>query len=304
MQHRKDWSLDAVISSGEGSYGSYNKGRAGDSRDEIDFAKMTVRELMRRQSLPRGDANRIFAWGKFQIIPETMRGAVLHLQIQPDTLATPDLQELIFYQYLLRVKRPKIYQYITGQCNTISTALLALSQEWASIASPQTGKSYYDGDSGGNSASISVDTIKKALEMARKRYMSAIYRGADHETAWGQAVYGNDDGENVTTTNVTTTSGENLTMIEHETPQPATAYIAESAPELPTGGGGWLTHVGMGVSGLIGLAAMFGFVPGITPEYGAGMIQTALGISGTRKAAPTLIKFALQTYMILRSKKP
>lgn len=101
---------------------------------------------------------------------------------------------------------------------------------------------------------------------------------------------------------VTTTGGETLTMIEHETPQPAPAYVAESAPELPTGGGGWLTHAGMAVTGLIGLAAMLGYVPGMTPEYGAGMIQTALGISGTRKAAPTLIKFALQTYMTLRSK--
>jgi hypothetical protein len=92
-----------------------------------------------------------------------------------------------------------------------------------------------------------------------------------------------------------------INLLEHETPQPApTPPIAEQMPAAS--GSGWLTHAGMAVSGMIGLAGMLGYVPGMTPEYGAGMIQTALGISGTRKAAPALIKYALQIFFALRSK--
>jgi hypothetical protein len=102
---------------------------------------------------------------------------------------------------------------------------------------------------------------------------------------------------------VTTTDGEEIIMLEHEQPQPAPPQsIAEPMPV--SNGSGWLTHTGMAVSGLIGLAGMLGYVPGMTPEYGAGMIQTALGISGTRKAAPSLIKYALQIFFSLRSKNP
>ncbi len=102
---------------------------------------------------------------------------------------------------------------------------------------------------------------------------------------------------------VTTTDGEDLPMLEHENPQPATELPAP-LPLPVSSGSGWLTHAGMAVSGLVGVAAMVGAIPGMTPDQGAGMLQTALGISGARKAAPSLIKFAIQTFIYLRSKNP
>ncbi len=134
----------------------------------------------------------------------------------------------------------------------------------------------------------------------RKHEIADIAK-AFHAALQTSASFGAD--ENVQKSVVTTTDGEEITMLEHENPQPMPAPVQTIAEPMPvSSGSGWLTHVGMAISGVIGLAGMLGYVPGMTPEYGAGMIQTALGISGTRKAAPTLIKYALQIFFTLRSK--
>ena len=57
------------------------------------------------------------------------------------------------------------------------------------------------------------------------------------------------------------------------------------------------THIGMTISAVIGIAAMFGYIPGMTAAQGADMLQTAFGISGFRSAIPTLIKLAINYYV-------
>lgn len=57
------------------------------------------------------------------------------------------------------------------------------------------------------------------------------------------------------------------------------------------------THIGMLISGGIGVAAMFGYIPGMTADQGADMLQTAFGVSGFRSAIPHLLKLAITTYM-------
>ncbi|MCB1637988.1 MAG: hypothetical protein KDI15_04010, partial [Thiothrix sp.] len=180
--------LSALISSGEGGYGSYNRGKAGDANGaEIDFSQMTVAELMQAQALPEGDQNRIFAFGKYQIIPSTLQEAVRALRIDPNTSVTPELQERIFSGFLLKGKRPDIEGYITGRHDDLTRAQKAGSQEWASIANPETGRSYYDG-TGNNSASISADQFGAGLQAARAAYRQAIESGAEPEQAWQQAI--------------------------------------------------------------------------------------------------------------------
>lgn len=63
------------------------------------------------------------------------------------------------------------------------------------------------------------------------------------------------------------------------------------------------THLGMLVSGALGVAAMLGFVPGIDADTGAGMLQTALAISGTRSAIPKLLIMAVQQYAQTKNQK-
>ncbi len=172
--------LGALISSGEGNYNSFNRGRAGDSGGkEIDFSQMTVAEVMRRQDLASGDPNRLFAVGKYQVIPGTMEEAVKALNVDPNAKFTPQLQERIFADYLIDEKRPSVRDYITGKTGPegLGRAQLALAQEFASVADPRTGKSFYDGDSAGNSASISAKQVGDALNQMREQYQQNVKSG-------------------------------------------------------------------------------------------------------------------------------
>ena len=204
--------IGALIASGEGDYGSFNRGVAGDARGEkIDFSQMTVGELMQRQALPKGHPSRIFAVGKYQIVKNTLKEAVNSLKIPLDTPVTPELQEQIFSQHLLDKKRPDISGFIRGEHNDVRRAQLAGAQEWASIADPLTGKSYYHGK-GNNSASISADKFGAALQSARRTYADAIAQGKTPAEAWSQAIgsgavtqaWQNTDTNTVTNASVTT----------------------------------------------------------------------------------------------------
>jgi peptidoglycan hydrolase-like protein with peptidoglycan-binding domain len=180
--------LGTLISSGEGGYGSYNRGRAGDANGaQIDFSQMTVGEVMRRQDLPRNDPERLFAVGKYQMIPGTFEEAVNTLGIDRNARLTPQLQERMFADYLVDEKRPQVRAYITGETSGaqgLQGAQLALAREFASVADPRTGRSVYDGDSAGNSASISAAEVATALNQMRGQYQQNIGSGMSPSEAY------------------------------------------------------------------------------------------------------------------------
>lgn len=180
--------LGTLISSGEGGYGSYNRGRAGDANGaQIDFSQMTVGEVMRRQDLPRNDPERLFAVGKYQMIPGTFEEAVNTLGIDRNARFTPQLQERMFADYLVDEKRPQVRAYITGETSGaqgLQSAQLALAREFASVADPRTGRSVYDGDSAGNSASITAAEVGTALNQMRGQYQQNIGSGMSPAEAY------------------------------------------------------------------------------------------------------------------------
>ena len=180
--------LGTLISSGEGGYGSYNRGRAGDANGgQIDFSQMTVGEVMRRQDLPRNDPERLFAVGKYQMIPGTFEEAVNTLGIDRNARFTPQLQERMFADYLVDEKRPQVRAYITGETSGaqgLQGAQLALAREFASVADPRTGRSVYDGDSAGNSASITAAEVGTALNQMRGQYQQNIGSGMSPAEAY------------------------------------------------------------------------------------------------------------------------
>lgn len=181
-------SLADLIASGEGSYQSFNRGSAVDSADSsIDFNKMTVGDLMNRQSLPKGHPSRVFAFGRYQIIPDTMKEAVDKLGIPLNAPVTNELQDKIFSDYLVKDKRAGIRDYITGVSNDITNAVLDGAKEFASVANPVTGKSYYE-KIGNNAASISAADFEKQLTNARAAYKAAIDSGMDESTAYQAAI--------------------------------------------------------------------------------------------------------------------
>lgn len=175
--------LIASAESGSKGYQAYNRGVAGDTSQAIDFAKMTVGELRARQARPKGDPERIFAFGKYQVIPSTFIGAIRALKVTPDTLVSDGLQERVFRQYLIRGKRRAVVDYITGLSRSPLAAQTALALEFAAIGLPGTGRSAYGGV-GGNKASIAPHSVALALDEERSLYASMREAGVSPEDAW------------------------------------------------------------------------------------------------------------------------
>ena len=142
----------------------------------IPVSGLTVGELMQFQSIKDpNDTNRIFAAGKFQIIPSTMVG---FLKAHPEVKSTDTFDEAMqnkAFGYLINEKRKDIGRYISGKSDDRDAALLALAKEWASFPIPtdmvvnrdgkqvslKKGESYY-GD--GNKASVTVKQAGIALD--------------------------------------------------------------------------------------------------------------------------------------------
>ena len=95
---------------------------------------------------------------------------------------TTSVQEQIFRNYLIDVKRPLIKSYITGSTENIISAQLALAQEFASVSSPYTGNSYYAG--GGGTALISAQQTAEALRDERASYQQMLAKGKSPDQAW------------------------------------------------------------------------------------------------------------------------
>lgn len=198
-------SLDEVVAKGEGSYNSYNRGVAGDSArsgKRYNFTDMTVREIMQMQS-SRGP-DRIFAVGKFQIIPETMRVVVNSMGLTGDEKFTPELQHRMFREVLVASKRPAIKAYITGDDDSPAAlwkAQLALAQEFASVGVPAGAKDHrgravpegstYYGGIGGNAASTPPAAVARAMAFERQRYRELLQQGLSPAQAWASLSAGN-----------------------------------------------------------------------------------------------------------------
>jgi hypothetical protein len=182
--------------SGRTNYNAYNRGTyvGSDGREHVrgsdehlDFSNMTVGQVMDAQSLPNGDAQRLFAVGRYQVIPVTMARAVSSLELDRSEHFSNTIQDRIFSDYLISDKRPDVRNYIVGaHGSSLQAAQKALSQEWASIANPDTGKSYYDKPGGANHASISAAETAQALTTMRASYTNAIESGLSPDDAWRQ----------------------------------------------------------------------------------------------------------------------
>ena len=169
-------SVSELISRGEsgGSYDIYNTGEAGATGTPLKLSEMSVGEVMDLQ-----DKKKVFAAGKYQVIPETLKEAVSKLSINKSDKFSPELQERIFTEYLIGSKpgRGAISKYLNSPTvpdeKTKHAALKQLSQEFAAVADPDTGKSFYAGK-GNNAASISSVEMLAALESDRQSRQSNL----------------------------------------------------------------------------------------------------------------------------------
>ena len=172
--------LFSTISGGEGGIDSYNTGVAGSQAGYTPpkaISKMTVGQVMDEQA--KGS---LFAVGKYQIIPDTMKGFVSGAGISRDDIFNEETQDK-FKQYVIDQKRPSVGNYLKGaEGSSLAKAQMALAAEFASVGVPRDMKKgeyangipardikkgeslYADYGDAGNAASISPEVIAKALQ--------------------------------------------------------------------------------------------------------------------------------------------
>ncbi|MBR8123223.1 mannosyl-glycoprotein endo-beta-N-acetylglucosamidase [Burkholderia multivorans] len=165
MSRLADTAFGKLIARGEGDYNSVNRGARGGYRAGTENLEgMTLAQVMAAQR-----AGQFNAAGRYQIIGSTLAEAARSLKLNGDEMFDRKLQDRIFEQYLVRNKRRAIADYVEGRSDDLRGALRAASREWASVADPDTGRSYYAGK-GNNRASITVAEMEAALRNTRATY--------------------------------------------------------------------------------------------------------------------------------------
>ena len=161
--------LADLLARGEGDYDSVNRGYAGDTPQGFaaltgkPMEQTTVREII---SMQRGW---LYAVGRYQFVPSTLRYAVAMSSVDMEDKFTPDVQDRLMAALVL-YKRPAIAAYLRNDHDYIGWALDELAKEWASVEY-RNGRGYYD-HIGGNRAHITrteaweVQTIKMAWQPA------------------------------------------------------------------------------------------------------------------------------------------
>lgn len=188
----EDMTLGDMLSVHEskGNYNIYNQGAGHKYKQgQTDFSQMTVDEVLEKQNLKKTDKDKLFAVGKYQIIPDTMKAAKKEMGLKGDEKFTPEMQDRIFSEYLSTKKRPQIEKFIKSG-EGLDKAALASGQEWASVGvDSKRGGSYYAGD-GVNKAAVSPAQMKTALKVARDRYSQALSDGKSEKEAYKIATTG------------------------------------------------------------------------------------------------------------------
>lgn len=163
--------LLAMIRSGEGGWNSVNRGRAGDSAPINNLSSMSIGVIEDMQT--RG---RVFAVGAYQFTPGVLARARRESGLSPNAPFTPENQNRLAMALITGSKRPALADYITGKSNNIDAAHWDIAREWAALQAPN-GRGVYDGDKGGNRASIAASKVRAMLEQARREYLSTRRAG-------------------------------------------------------------------------------------------------------------------------------
>ncbi|AIT19999.1 putative mannosyl-glycoprotein endo-beta-N-acetylglucosamidase [Burkholderia thailandensis E254] len=177
-----DTAFGKLIARGEGDYNSVNRGARGGYRAGTENLEgMTLAQVMAAQR-----AGQFNAAGRYQIIGSTLAEAARGLKLSGSEMFDRKLQDRIFGQYLVRNKRRAIADYVEGRSDDLRGALRASSREWASVADPDTGRSYYAGK-GNNRASITAAEMETALRNTRATYQPAGALAAQSAARGGPA---------------------------------------------------------------------------------------------------------------------
>ena len=162
--------LADLLARGEGDYNAVNRGYAGDTPQGFasltgkPMEETTVREII---SMQRGW---IYAVGRYQFIPVTLRFAVAMSSVDMEDKFTPDIQDRLMAALVL-YKRPAIGAYLRNDHALIGWALDELAKEWASVEY-RNGRGFYD-HIGGNRAHVTRKEAWEILQSIKQAWQSA-----------------------------------------------------------------------------------------------------------------------------------
>lgn len=108
-------------------YTAYNRTKGGlKAFYKTDLTTLTIAELQQKQK----DRD-IFAAGRYQMVPDTINGAVKKLELASTLKFDEETQDKIFEEYLIKVKRKAFIQYLEGD-GDVEKAAYAWALEFAS----------------------------------------------------------------------------------------------------------------------------------------------------------------------------
>lgn len=173
------------IANNEAGAAQYNAFNRGDSNtaprgsgsiggEKLSLVSMTLGEIQTQMASTK-PAERLFATGRYQVIPNTLAPAISALKLDTATKYDEKTQDYIFNNFLCRIARPPIAQYLdnSDQNNAalLQAAAFSTAQCWASIGVPagmKTAKgatsdgsmSYYGGIGGNKAHSTATQAIE------------------------------------------------------------------------------------------------------------------------------------------------
>lgn len=160
-----------LIARGEGDYNAVNRGRAGDTPGGIQglkgqsFENFTIKEVIEMQRW------QIYAVGRYQFIPSTLRWAVNMSRVNELDMFTPEVQDTLMTTLIL-YKRPAIGAYLRSDHDLLGWALNELAREWASVEY-RNGRGFYD-HVGGNRAHISRQEAAAVLQEIKRGWPANV----------------------------------------------------------------------------------------------------------------------------------
>jgi muramidase (phage lysozyme) len=141
---------------GQGYNETYGYGQFVEPGTQItDMTIGQITDLQDNMAMAGGNALQSTAVGKYQIVQDTLRDAMVKLSLPEDTKFTPEVQDQIA---LWLLERRGLSKWRSGEMPT-ETFVDNLSKEWASLAG-SNGQPYYDGQGAG----ANLDHLLAALE--------------------------------------------------------------------------------------------------------------------------------------------
>ena len=185
--------FDVVLKGESKTYNDHNWYTSGGLKGYIEgqgkspYAKLskplsqyTIGDVRSFQSRSRDNVGQLWATGRYQIIPDTLKGLISKAGLSESDPYNEVNQDKLAMQLLMN--RSNIRKYLKGEVpdtqQNVEAAALSMAQIWSSIGVPyamqgnkrrvEKNESYYSG--GGDKATVKTEDVQKALRELRNSY--------------------------------------------------------------------------------------------------------------------------------------